>query len=146
MKELTTECSIYFIIHFTKSEQNMPRIILFFHSFSFLVPASVVVYPKSQTLNEGDTLLLTCAPNGDPLPNITWTMWNGTEVISNDPVLFINHITRINDGAYVCTASNGVGKNATGMARVRVTCKYYLNYFIVANIFHHRSFGNCFIN
>lgn len=96
--------------------------ILFFYSYP-LVPASIVVYPESQTVNEGETLILSCVANGDPLPNITWTMGNSTEVISKEPVLFLKNATRINEGVYVCSGSNAVGENTIAVARVRVNCK-----------------------
>ena len=58
----------------------------------------------NQTLNESDTLSLTCVADGNPAPIITWT-----RVSDNKPVSFPLIISdKQDEGGYRCTASNGV--------------------------------------
>ncbi|XP_031568089.1 hemicentin-2-like [Actinia tenebrosa] len=104
------------------------------------VPASIVLYPKNQTLNEGDTLILTCVANGDPFPNITWTMRNSSIVISNEQVLELKNTTRINGGVYECSAGNGVGENVMAVARVMV--KYKPNVAVARTSLHRKDSRN----
>ena len=55
-------------------------------------------------MNQTDSVILNCTPDGNPTPNVTWT--RGSD---NSVVIFPLNITGKGDeGAYTCTARNGV--------------------------------------
>ncbi|XP_037958472.1 neurotrimin [Teleopsis dalmanni] len=84
-----------------------------------VVPPDILDYPTSTDMveREGSNVTLKCAATGSPTPTITWRreggepipMPNGSEVISyNGSYLTISKVNRLNMGAYLCIASNGI--------------------------------------
>ncbi|CAH2311914.1 hemicentin-1 isoform X2 [Pelobates cultripes] len=69
--------------------------------------------PTNVSLNEGDTLRLSCQAAGSPSPRITWSFKNktlssrwGHSTQQSD--LMIENVLREDSGAYTCTAENTV--------------------------------------
>ncbi|KAM7354430.1 dpr-interacting protein theta isoform 2-T4 [Cochliomyia hominivorax] len=84
-----------------------------------VVPPDILDYPTStdMVVREGSNVTLKCAATGSPTPTITWRreggepipIPNGTEAISyNGSFLTIAKVNRLNMGAYLCIASNGI--------------------------------------
>lgn len=68
-------------------------------------PPNITHTSGNQTVNESDTVSLTCTADGNPSPNITWT-----RLSANSVVTFPLTITgKQDEGYYRCTADNGVG-------------------------------------
>ncbi|KAI8121450.1 hypothetical protein FF38_00071 [Lucilia cuprina] len=84
-----------------------------------VVPPDILDYPTStdMVVREGSNVTLKCAATGSPTPTITWRreggepipIPNGTEAVSyNGSFLTIAKVNRLNMGAYLCIASNGI--------------------------------------
>ncbi|XP_071643523.1 neurotrimin isoform X2 [Temnothorax longispinosus] len=84
-----------------------------------VVPPDILDYPTStdMVVREGSNVTLRCEATGSPTPNITWRredgeliiLGNSQEVASIDgPVFNITKVNRLQMGAYLCIASNGV--------------------------------------
>ena len=98
-----------------------------FNLFLMIDPPSITIHEKSETVEEGDSITLTCIVTGKPYPAIAWTKVGASEVLSNTSSLTIVNITRpekpYNLIQYQCTASNGVGTPDTETVKVTVHCK-----------------------
>ncbi|XP_017494626.1 PREDICTED: lachesin-like, partial [Rhagoletis zephyria] len=86
---------------------------------AFTVPPDILDYPTStdMVIREGSNVTLKCAAVGSPTPTITWRreggepipLPNNSEVIAyNGSYLTISKVKRLNMGAYLCIASNGI--------------------------------------
>lgn len=70
----------------------------------------------TKTVKEGESVDLACEASGFPSPKITWTRKDGS-LLPNGKVSFpssrmtVQKVRREDRGIYVCTASNGVGKD-----------------------------------
>uniref|UniRef100_A0A1B0DRB0 Ig-like domain-containing protein n=1 Tax=Phlebotomus papatasi TaxID=29031 RepID=A0A1B0DRB0_PHLPP len=84
-----------------------------------VIPPDILDYPTStdMVVREGSNVTLKCAATGSPTPTITWrreggepiSLAGGKEVTSfNGSVLTIPRVNRLNMGAYLCIASNGI--------------------------------------
>ncbi|TGZ56530.1 Lachesin, partial [Temnothorax longispinosus] len=84
-----------------------------------ILPPDILDYPTStdMVVREGSNVTLRCEATGSPTPNITWRredgeliiLGNSQEVASIDgPVFNITKVNRLQMGAYLCIASNGV--------------------------------------
>ncbi|KAH8408137.1 hypothetical protein KR009_002244 [Drosophila setifemur] len=84
-----------------------------------VVPPDILDYPTStdMVIREGSNVTLKCAATGSPSPTITWRreggelipLPSGTEAIAfNGSLLTISKVNRLNMGAYLCIASNGI--------------------------------------
>ena len=56
----------------------------------------------------GRTLTLKCPVAGDPKPEIVW-LKNGEVIASNEETLIINRTNLVDNGVYICKASNVFG-------------------------------------
>ncbi|XP_058820367.1 lachesin-like isoform X2 [Topomyia yanbarensis] len=80
-----------------------------------VVPPNILDYPTStdMVVREGSNVTLKCAASGSPQPTIMWRR-EGNEPISsgasslNTSVFSIARVNRLNMGAYLCIASNGI--------------------------------------
>ncbi|XP_017099278.2 protein turtle homolog B isoform X2 [Drosophila bipectinata] len=83
------------------------------------VPPDILDYPTStdMVIREGSNVTLKCAATGSPTPTITWRreggevipLPNGVETVAyNGSFLTIAKVNRLNMGAYLCIASNGI--------------------------------------
>ncbi|KAK3107564.1 hypothetical protein FSP39_017383 [Pinctada imbricata] len=62
----------------------------------------------SQSVDQTNTLTLTCSASGDPTPTITWS-FNGQTLSSTNGVYTKVNVQRADDGEYTCTATNSLG-------------------------------------
>jgi len=73
------------------------------------VPPQITRISSDSIVNKGDEVTLNCRADGHPVPNVTWT-----RLSDNSSVTFPLTITGNQDeGAYRCTADNGVGRPAS---------------------------------
>uniref|UniRef100_G3PC47 Contactin-2 n=1 Tax=Gasterosteus aculeatus aculeatus TaxID=481459 RepID=G3PC47_GASAC len=81
----------------------------------------------------GGQVMMECRPRAAPKPSLFWS--RGTELLTNgsrvtvtpDGVLWINNISRADEGKYTCFAENYLGKaNSTGHLSVRDATKITL--------------------
>ena len=96
------------------------------HSNCLPEAPSVSVLPEAITINDGNSLNLTCNASGKPEASIKWTMVDNSEVLSTDSRLTVNvsrQSAKKNMIQYQCTASNGVGTPATATVNVTVHCE-----------------------
>ena len=77
----------------------------------------------NQTLNESDTLSLTCVADGNPTPIITWIRVSDNKAVSFPLIISDKH----DEGGYKCTASNGVRSPESRTVYVFVQSKLILN-------------------
>ena len=89
--------------------------------FFYLVPTQFTVFPQSLQVIEPNPIVLSCDASGFPEPSFVW-MKDG-RVVSKSKQLNIQRSERTYSGIYVCTASNGVGKDKMAKAYVTVQCK-----------------------
>ena len=88
--------------------------------FQFVDPPSITNISGNQTVTVGDIVTLICTADGRPTPNITWT-----RLSDNSVVTFPLTITGIQDeGAYRCTADNGIGNPAGRDVFITVQSKF----------------------
>ena len=97
------------------------RKLIKFHLLLCLVPMQFTTLPKNLTVNETNSILLSCDASGFPEPSFKWTK-NG-KVLSESKQLNIQRSYRNNTGTYECAASNGVGQDKTAKSFVTVQCK-----------------------
>ena len=116
-------------------------------------PSTIEILPQSITVNETDTATFTCSVAGVPLPSITWTLPNGSNleslafnqqdvadeqtgiyaetIISNETpyaatsMLNIAPVSRGDAGEYICTVVNRLA-NASSTAILTVQGKFTL--------------------
>ncbi|XP_078379477.1 uncharacterized protein LOC144662528 isoform X2 [Oculina patagonica] len=84
------------------------------------VPVQFTVLPQNVTVNETNTIVVSCAASGIPTPSISWKKYVQGTAVSKDPNT--QSSDRKDAGMYVCTASNGVGQDM--MAKVYVIVQY----------------------
>ena len=102
------------------------------------------INPKmiNQTMNEGDTVFITCQASGTPIPTISW-YFNGAPVDKDDAMkymiseMLLNPITKnstltimsveLSDmGTYTCDAANVVSSDSSsGVLTVKSELLYY---------------------
>ena len=99
----------------------MMTIVLFTSGPPFLIDG-----PRNQTINESDTLLLTCNVGGNPAPNISWYRHDSDKELATGSALLISHANRSHAGSYRCIASNGFGNPVTSQATVLINCKFII--------------------
>lgn len=92
-------------------------------------PSIIATSPSDQTLNETNPMTLYCNSTGNPSPNITWVKeGGGTRAFEQGNILQIKQVQKSDEGIYRCTASNGVGKNDTATAMVKVIGKRHAQF------------------
>ena len=107
------------------------------HKFKILVCISTVTpaietHPQADLVKEGENLTLFCNATGSSL-TISWTK-NGSAINSDEDVwmrfstdneqLAITNVSRKDNGAYRCVASNNVGNATSNAAIVTVRCEF----------------------
>ncbi|KAJ7380981.1 Hemicentin-1 [Desmophyllum pertusum] len=87
---------------------------------------SVDINPTAATVIEGNNITLSCNASGKPAPVITWKKTGESVLLSQGSSVIIVNVRRPGTPdcmiQYQCTASNGVGTNAT--ATVNITVHY----------------------
>lgn len=93
-------------------------------------PPQIVISPGNTTVEVGNTVILSCAGFGDPIPSVTWYMGNiqlsnnsqvtiYTELLTQVGVDFVHSILEICNvgettvGEYSCTVSNAFGDTSS---------------------------------
>ena len=86
----------------------------------------ITTSPMDKTVNHGQDTTLTCSGSGYPVPTITWTSPTGSSFTAKNPTVESGIATRIIDvtnqkgadggGTFKCTASNGIGNDASAQA------------------------------
>ncbi|KAL9970391.1 hypothetical protein ACROYT_G022756 [Oculina patagonica] len=83
------------------------------------VAPSVTVDPQSKTVEEGGTATFTCSATGQPQPEVKWNKSEGSLPASrttiHDGMLTVMNADVGDSGLYVCTATNAVGSNSSGV-------------------------------
>ena len=119
----------------------------------------ITTSPMAKTVNYGQGATLTCSGSGYPVPTITWTSPTGSSFTAQNPTVASGIATRIIDvtnqkgadggGTFKCTASNGIGNDASAQAiisgkPVMACCLrcIYLHCFISTSKSHQSSSVN----
>ena len=96
----------------------------FLESFSIDQPTAQVI-PGNVTVNQSDTITLTCLTSGNPAPTVTWTTdGNQSVILSSDNKLELVITSKTNEGRYRCTVANGIGLPGRSTAYVFVKREY----------------------
>ena len=92
----------------------------------------IETHPQADPIKEGENLTLFCNATGSSL-TISWTK-NGSSINPNEDVrirlstdkeqLTITNVSRKDNGAYRCVASNKVGNATSNAAIVTVRCEF----------------------
>lgn len=88
------------------------------HHLDVQYPAKVSrVSKETQHVEQGKSVTLECAAEGNPTPDITWTK-KGGHMPSGQPSeqgisITLQEVDRHNEGTYTCTASNGIGDSSS---------------------------------
>ena len=84
----------------------VPFVVLNMFRFSFSVPASIKSLTQNITVNETNTILLTCDVYGYPAPAITWKKDEKQLKQHTGKNLRIDGSTKSDSGKYTCVATN----------------------------------------
>ena len=97
----------------------------------------ITTSPMDQTVDHGNDTTLTCSGSGYPVPTITWTSPTGSSFTAKATTVVSGIATRIIDvtnqkgadggGTFKCTASNGIGNDAS--AQAIISGKSAIRYF-----------------
>jgi Immunoglobulin domain len=108
-------------------------------SLNFADPAEVVSVPAETVVDSGQSVSLECIARANPMDVdnlITWTRagydFAGRTTIENpEPgksILTFNSADRSDVGIFECRASNGIGSESLGKAKLVVRCKLMCSY------------------
>ncbi|KAK6624721.1 hypothetical protein RUM44_011580 [Polyplax serrata] len=84
-------------------------------------------------VREGANVTLMCHASGSPAPSVKWKRDDGAKININKSlsvmeweggVLELSRISRLDLGAYLCIASNGVPPTVSKRIKVSVDCEY----------------------
>jgi len=95
------------------------------HTVKIRAPPSIESStPSILKVQLGDEVSLNCKGTGSPKPTVSWSrfgkkMPDGQDEIKTETIVF-SDVTRKHSGTYVCSASNGHGKQATKQIQVIV--------------------------
>ena len=91
----------------------------------------VSLQPAKRDFNEGDNIEVDCRVDANPRPStIQWFKEGDERFVQNGPTLRLNGVTAVNNGRYICSATNhlqptGEGKlTRTGNATIDVNIKH----------------------
>ena len=95
-------------------------------SLKFVDAPSIDFQSKRFNVSEGKDVHLECISDGRPPPTVTWSKIDGRSNVTYPPgqQLIIRNANRTEHGTYMCTASNGIGRQATATIDVSVFCKF----------------------
>jgi hypothetical protein len=113
------------------------------HSVIIHTPPSVTIKSTVLDARKGDDITLACEGEGSPPPTVKWTrqgknMPDGSPFIEKD-VLTFTEVSRKHEGLYLCTASNGFGKDASKTVLVDIKYKPEIE---VEEVFIHSQTGD----
>ncbi|XP_048588277.1 hemicentin-2 isoform X2 [Nematostella vectensis] len=80
----------------------------------------IEVISRIPPITENQTLELYCNATGNPAPAIRWSKGSDVTVLSSGNSLTIRRVQGVDQGVYVCTASNGIGLDASSTTTVEV--------------------------
>ena len=102
--------------------------------FPFSDKPAFTIYPRSQTVREGDNATLFCNATGNPEPRISWTIDGSTVNItvhprislsSDNKQLTVRNVNRTDfSHEYRCQANNSVGTITSDAASLTDQCEY----------------------
>lgn len=99
-------------------------------------------------VREGANVTLTCKATGSPMPAIKWKRDDNSPININKTLrvmewesesLEMSRISRLDMGAYLCIASNGVPPTVSKRIKVSVDCEYISCVSIFSNAIFHSS-------
>ena len=66
---------------------------------------------------------VTCAVDSEPLASVLWYRAGSGHIMSRQPLLRLDQVTREQAGEYVCSANNSVGTSQPDSVDIVVQCK-----------------------
>ena len=121
-------------------------------------PATSTVAPQEITVNETDSAVFTCSVTGVPLPSVTWTLPDGSNITALDQqseellprvyaetfpsdetpyattsMLFISSASRSDEGVYTCIARNE-DSIASSTATLTVQGKFLISIVLIEGL------------
>ena len=78
----------------------------------------------SNEVTEGDDVTLTCGAHGHPSPKVTWQKQGGFLpgglMETDTPILRLTPVRTSDEGAFVCTATNGIAPDRRNSIYLKV--------------------------
>ncbi|XP_067138832.1 cell adhesion molecule DSCAM-like [Centruroides vittatus] len=104
------------------------------------VPPQWIQEPSDIDVLLGNNVTIICEVSGYPVPTVTWKRTDNGQYVQTQKqhpgksILFLDKITDVDEGYYVCEVSNNVGKDINKEIKIKVIVLRMITMWRLANI------------